>query len=223
MAKKVNDRPLVSGGTVSVYPNPRYYGLKGKYWNQVQRYVDEIFDIRDRVVKIQQRASELQQELQFQQRKHEEACIVAARKGEDEPDGHFLDATRGELEKVETKRRRHEAALTQVNQELRVFLQDNVPQDVLDELREKARQHEERYKELVAQAQAEKNALGTAYSLHLWVRGIDARGYKDEYHRFQPTPQSPSPMPQQQDWSQFPLNWGEQEYSEVPIMEVRGS
>jgi hypothetical protein len=61
MAKKANDRPMVHGGTVSQYPNPRYYGLKGKFWNQVQKYVDEITDIRDRMGTIQQRVSELQQ------------------------------------------------------------------------------------------------------------------------------------------------------------------
>jgi hypothetical protein len=109
-----------------------------------------------------------------------------------------------------------------VNQELHRFLQGNAPQDVLDELREKARQHEARYNELIAQAKAEKDALGTAYGLHLWVRGVDARGYPDEYRRFMPVPQSPSPMPHQQDWSEFPLNWGEQQMSDTATTVVSG-
>jgi|SRR5215218_6498000 len=97
------------------------------------------------------------------------------------------------------------------------------PVEVLEDLREQGRQHEERYQELVAQALAEREKLGTVYALHMWARNVDERGQvHTDRSIFRPVPMSPSPMPHQQNWYDFPLNWGEQEMSDIAITEVRG-
>jgi len=218
MAKKVDTPQVVH--SISSFPNPRYYGFggkgaAGKFWNEVQRKVDELAAIQERGAKAGTRSQELQQELEFQTRKHEEALVVAARKGTDDPDDSFLAATKHAIEKVERKRRATERAAQEVTNELVALTHGGAPPEVLAELREKGRQHEERYTELVAQAMAERNALGEAYGLHLWARGVDERGYpQGERSFFRAVPQAPAV--DQSAWFEHPLNWGDEPEASHP-------
>jgi hypothetical protein len=86
MAKKA-ERPVAFTGSVGQYPRPSYYGLKGKFWEQIERYSNEIVDIQERRRKVSSRMAELRNELEYQQREHETAPQVqAARLNKDEPD-----------------------------------------------------------------------------------------------------------------------------------------
>jgi hypothetical protein len=218
MAKKA-DRPVVSVGGTGSYPNPRYFGLKGKYWNQIQKYVDELYDIKDREEQANARRMELAQELEYQQAQLEQAKVDAARRGEDEPDGSALKLTEQAMAKQVERGNTLRKAAQQVQRDLQEFLQAGPPPEVLEELREMGRKHEENYRRLIAEAMKEREALGRAYGLHMFARGVEERGYATQHNRFSPVPLSPAPDGSA--WHEHPLRWGDdEEYSDVPITYV---
>jgi hypothetical protein len=220
MAKKA-DRPMVIGSYSSQFPRPSYYGLKGGWWNKVEKLTAELADIRERARKVGARRAELDEELRFQERQLEKAQVEAAGYGHEDPDDSGLRVTQAAIDKLEKKRRAFETAAGQVTQELVAMVNEGAPSEVLEDLREKGRQHEERYHELVAQAVEERNQLGQWYALSLWARGVDERGQApvdNSRSVFRPTPLSPSY--DQSQWYDHPLNWDDEEMSDTAITVV---
>jgi hypothetical protein len=215
MAKKA-DRPVVFTGGAGQYPNPAYFGLKGKFWNRIQKHVDEIQDIQERTRKVNARRAELEQELQYQKREHEKALVYAARVGKDEPNDSALRLTERavakQVERAETLRK----ALQAVERDLQVVLREGTSPEILEELRERGRKHEERYQALVAEAMQGRDKLGEAYALHMFARGEDERGTPvPERNHFRLPPLSPAP--DSSAWYEHRLNWGDREYQDTPI------
>jgi len=216
---------MIQGTYNASFPNPRYYGLKGKFWSTIQRKVDELADIRDRAAQAGMRSQELQRERDFQQRQYEDALVASARSGADDPDDSQVEAVKRAIEKAEAKMRAAERAAGEVTSELLELMKEGVPAEVLAELREQGRQHEDAYHEYVAKAQAERDALGQAYALHLWARGLDPNGqppFNVDSAAFRGTPLSPAPDSSQ--WYEHALSWGdEQEMSDAAITVVSSS
>jgi hypothetical protein len=54
-------------------------------------------------------------------------------------------------------------------------------------------------------------ALGSAYALHLWARGLDSRGRPQvDRSEFYEVPQADTPIPNVQ-WHEMPLDWGSED------------
>jgi chromosome segregation ATPase len=216
------DKPMVAGTHGSYFPRPSYFGLKGKWWTQVEKLTTELANVRERRTRVGARVRELEQELRYQQDKLEEERVAAARLDKDEPDDTSLRKTEREIEKVRDKVQVLDKALDQVSRDLLELVREGTPEEVLEELRERGRKHEERYKQLVAEAMTERDQLGQVYGLHLWARGEDERGEKHhDRSLFRAAPLSP--LPDGSAWYEHPLRWGDEEMADTAITVVRQS
>jgi F0F1-type ATP synthase membrane subunit b/b' len=199
MAKKA-DRPVAYTGGMGQYPRPSYYGLTGKFWDRIEKFTNEIVDIQNRRREANAKRMELEEELKQKKQEHEKAKVQAARIGADE---RPIKRAQKQVEKQVGRINTLHKAIQNVEQDLLQFIREGVPAEVLDDLYNRAMEHQAAYEEYVRKAAAERDMLGQFYALYLWANGTDHDNR--DHNRFRPVPTGDYAG---RPWYESPLNWG---------------
>jgi len=197
--------PTVTGAGVGRYPSPYYFGYSGKgthaYWRRLQKFCEELEQLRERRASENQAMAAKQQELQAARDTLEQDRMDAISAGKPFPDETGIE----QLERALYMAEQRAAAVLRASQlaesHLREFVESGAPQEVLDEVRDRGQAHEQRYLDLLDEAQRERAKLGEIYGLHRYTRGEVA---SDAFM----APPAPSEF-QFRQWHEVPLDWGE--------------
>lgn len=131
--------------------------------------------LRDKRTNAQLQVYAEQERLEAARRTVAEKRVASMRNLGDEPDTSNLPAIERAIADAQAKVEAAIQAVNLANQDM-VEAMQNPPQEVLDNLRERGHKHEDRYNELMAQAQIELRDLGRIYQIHKWARGALAPG-----------------------------------------------
>jgi hypothetical protein len=200
MPKKRSEVPALSGAKGS-FPMPSYYGLTGGLWSKIEKFALENHDLKQRAEKVQRRRYELQQELQYQQQQLEEQRALAARHDDPDPDDTYLRITEKEIRKCDDKARALARAAEIAFSEFLSEVNTTEFASGLQTLREMGDKYEQEYRHHIAQAEKARDELGSAYSMHRWLRG------EMDINQFGPIPPSDYAS---RPWYTRPLDWGDE-------------
>jgi hypothetical protein len=208
-----SEQPIIKGHWIRGIPNPRALGFKAGWWKQLQKHVDEMVRLQDRMAEQQQRRRELEAELEYQASQLERQRVEAARADKDAPDDTYLEGTQKALKGVHSRISALQQALGEVESECAAFLQEGPPPNLAPEARARGLKHEAAYRELVQQAEAERDALGFEIALFQWLRGKDERG-NDIRQTFSLAPKADSAGTP---WHLQPRDWWAED-EEAPVI-----
>jgi hypothetical protein len=171
MNRKV--RPLISGPTIGIYPNPKAYDLHKSAWGkEVQAKLDEMRSLTEQMNEHATRASELRREVEEAKegRANTRARFLRGL-GEPGPTEEDIAALERQQRTAQDEADALYIAARSVEAEVHNLVSEGAPPDVLDRIRKAGRQHAEAAAELQAKLDAETREHDIAAALFFWAQG----------------------------------------------------